>query len=106
MKNIPLATILALTACTAIIPEVAQADEIVTFEYLPSELHNVDARQGLLLRLKSRVQKACATGSIKPYANLAECQKDVETQLLAAIDSPVFSSLLQMDNVKLANARH
>lgn len=106
MKQTTTAMVMGLMTVSILIPNVAQAEEVVEFEYLPSELQSFEGRQLLVKRIQTEARSACRDNIILPYyAPARTCRQDLETQWLAAIGSPSLSSHLQLNGLKLADAR-
>lgn len=106
MKPIATASLIGLMTGAALFPTVAQAEEVVKFEYLRSELQSMEGRQYLVKRIKTEARSVCRGSSVPPFdLSNKPCRRNVEAQWLAAIDSPALSTHLQTNGIKLADAR-
>lgn len=103
MKPISTAILAGLMTGSVLIPNAAQAEEIVQFEYRPNELRSAEGRQYLLKRINTKARAACRSASSDGLKRT--CRQDLVAQWLAAIDSPTLSTHLQSRGIKLADAR-
>lgn len=106
MKPITTAMLIGLMTGPTLFPNAAQAQEVVQFEYLRSELQSLEGRQYLVKRIKTEARSVCRDGAMPPYyAPPKTCRQDLEAQWLVAIGSPALSTHLQSNGIKLADAR-
>jgi|GEM_PF-2231074 len=107
MKRISTATLLAIAAGLAVIPNAAQAKEEVLFSYVASELQSFDGRQSLLERMKEKARSACRpTTALSTFRTVQQrCGQELEAQWLEAIDSPALFAQLQANDPQFADAR-
>ncbi len=109
MKPISTAILAGLMTGSVLIPnaaqaaEIVQSDDVVYFEYRPYELKSTEGRVYLLKRINAKARAACRSAS--GYGPTRTCRQDLAAQWMAAIDSPTLSTHLQSKGIKLADAR-
>ncbi len=106
MKPTTTAMLTGLMTVSTLFPNVAQAEEVVEFEYLSGELQSLEGRQFLVKRIKAEARSACrGSRMVTYYAPARKCRQNLEAQWLAAIGSPSLATHLQSNSLKLADAR-
>jgi UrcA family protein len=94
MKYVSTALLIAIAAGSAITPQIAHAGlDTITFKLKAAELETADAREKLLVRIKSKAKSECFARTSAFNFDVSRCSKDLESQWIAAIRSPALAAL-------------